>query len=166
MSNKITTFQKQINRPLGVYNFVVMVPGFSTEQTFVVQSSEFPTETMGVLKLHIQGEEVRYRAKPTNSGSWKFTIPENEDATMYKTFRDIMNSVYNQKTGRLTREMWGDVVVMMRDADDNPIFKTTLKGAWLRGKDGVALDAVSAEKPWLWTYEFMYQYPVEDTNLK
>lgn len=156
MSTKVTRFTQVITNPLNVHNFEVKIPGFDYE--IVVQSTRFPSEKLRTVVLYTYGEEVRYPTLPQNSGEWPIAVPDNDDGLIRESLDSFKADMYDQKSGTLSPQEWIDITVRARDLENNEVFKTTLKGAWLIGREDVQLSNNDPSKAWNWDYLFKYQW--------
>lgn len=161
MSRKATAFAAVITNPLNIHNFQCYIPGVADEKTMIIESTNFPTEKFRMIRLWFQGEEVLYPGLPENDHSWKFRIPESDSVVVARVFKEIKDSMYNQKTGILSPTRFKDVEVRARDLNGNIVFSVVLHGAWLRGREAVQLTNNEPANSWKWDYEWIYDW-IED----
>lgn len=159
MSVKVNTFTELIANPQNTHNFRVSIPDIN--YSVLVESTTFPSQKLREVKLYFQGEAIKYPTLPEETTTWQVTLPEGEDAKVYKDFRDLASSLYDQKSGIVHVKRWKDVIVSAMDMAGNPVMSVVLHGAWLGGRDAVTLDSSAVETPWKWVYEFHYQW-IED----
>lgn len=163
MSLKVATFAGIITQPLNVHNFLVTIPDVSL--SVIVSASAFPTEKLREVKLFYQGEEIRYPTIPSNDGSWKIKIPENDDGKVKRQLDALKQNMYSQKTGLFVPSLWRNITVTARDLENNPVFQVIIHGSWIVGREQVDLANNDPTKNWEWDYEFRYQW-IEDVDLK
>lgn len=167
MSIKGKTFQAQLGNPLNTHNFLVRIAdpaGLLSSIQMMVSSTTFPSERLQQYVLYFQGEPIRFPSIPTNSGSWKVTMPEGEFAKMQIALESHMKLSYDQKTGKLTH--WSlrdkyDIEILARglrgDVDGSDVlFGVKLIGCWMTGKDDVSLSNQAATTHWEWGVEFSF----------
>lgn len=165
MSIKVQNFAKIITNPLNVHNFVVKIEGVVLGFDLLVRSTTFPSEEKRVVVLHVAGEEVRYPTIPKNNGSWAFQIPENDDGKIYQIFKNLSDEIYDQKTGQIKSTSLKDIEIFARDLQDNVVFSTVLKGAWIQSRGEVALSNQDPAQNWNWDFKFVYQW-IQDNEPK
>lgn len=164
MSLKVNEFAEIITQPLNTYNFVVQIPGVDLD--LVVSSTTFPSEKLGEVVLHYQGEAVYYPTIPKNGGNWKVSVPESDKGVVKKSFDALKQSVWNQKTGSLNpTSMKRDIKVIARDMANNIIFEVVLHKAFILGREmSGTLDNSRNDGTWSWEYEFKYTW-IEDIDV-
>lgn len=163
MSLKLNAFATIITNPLNIHNFLVDIPG-APNGSIVVASSVFPSEKLREVKLHYQGEEIRYPTIAGNDGIWKVTVPEADSGIVRRELDSLKSKMWNQKTGIFVPQLWKAVTVTARNLQLEPVFKAILHGCWLLGRDQVTLDNSDPTKNWNWDYEFRFQW-IEDVDL-
>lgn len=161
MSRKAARFAAVITNPLNVHNFQCFIPGLEDEKTMIIESTSFPTEKFRTLTLWFQGEPIHYPGLPENDHTWKFKLPEGDNAITARSFQNIKDDMYTQKTGILIPSKFKSVEIRSRDLSGNIVFYVILHGSWLRGRDPVGMVNNNPAESWKWDYEWVYDW-IED----
>lgn len=153
-----------LTKPLTTHNFTLSITGVDPNLLLLVTSTEFPSDSLQDMVLHISGEPVRYPAKASNSGTWSFSIPEYSSSAVRNTIESLRSKIYNQKSGNLQMQSLSDVTISINDLDrsyldsGHPIVKTILHGAYLTSHNSVNLNSTQPAEQLSWQYTFHYQW--------
>lgn len=164
MGYKVVQFQNLITQPLNTHNFLCRIPGFGSWQQ-LVSSTTFPMEQLQVVTRYIQGERVQYPAIPQNGGTWNFTLPEGDNAVVFRDYLLKMYELWSQPNGMLNTPTWESVDVIQLDLKNTPVLGVSLQGSWLQGVNPVSLSNSSVTTPWDWQFTLVYQYIIPNDNL-
>jgi hypothetical protein len=157
MGYKIQHFTNLITQPLNTHNFMCRIPGFETWAP-LVSATTFPVEMLQVVTRYIQGERIQYPAIPQNGGTWNFTLPEGDEAQVFKDYISMMSMLWSQPNAELQDPYWDTVEIVQMDLKNNPVLGIALRGCWIQGAGAVSLSNQAATTPWDWQFTMVYQW--------